>query len=327
MWPPMKTRRAMLAQTGALLAGAAGVWWLRDKVVWPAPHPQFAGGGATSGWLPFLAGPQLVVTLAEANGHSLGALIDSGAQSSVIDRGAAERLGVQGGAPIPMLAYGVTGKPQIGRGATLSVRLGALSLPALRTAVLDLSPIVQATGGRVELVLGQDVLRRVVAEIDFPRRRLAMFAPGAAPATPGLSPAPAALRGHELTTPVTVEGYRLDAVVDTGSSAPLALSEGAARAAGLLTGRPVRVEDGVTFGGASRNRVVIARSIRFAGRAQITGAPVQIYPDGAHGALPAGLLGVGALSPFRVRLDLGAGALALAAENAGSENGAPGDGA
>ena len=111
---------------------------------------------------------------------------------------------------------------------------------------------------------------------------------------------------------MSVEGYRLDAVVDTGSSAPLALSERVARAAGLLTGRPVRVEDGVTFGGASRNRVVMARSLRFAGQAAITGAPVQIYPDAVHGALPDGLLGVGALSPFRVRLDLGRGAMALA---------------
>ena len=58
-----------------------------------------------------------------------GALVDSGAQTSVIDRTAAARLGVEMGAPLPLLAYGVTGAPQVGRAAVTDVVLEGLSLP------------------------------------------------------------------------------------------------------------------------------------------------------------------------------------------------------
>ena len=307
----MRTRRSILAQGAALVAGAAGVWWLREEVLWPAPHPAFAPGAGGSGWLPFLDGPELVAVAATVNGQPIGALIDSGAQSSVIDRAAAARLGVETGAPLPMIAYGVTGAPQVGRAATLDVALGALSLPKMRVAMLDIGPLVAATGRRVELVIGQDVLREVVLDLDLPARRLALRPPGPPPA--GLRPVSSRLHGRELLARVAVDGYALEAVVDTGSSSPLALSEHVAQAAGLLApGRRVRLEEGVTFGGAARNRVVVAHSLSLAGQTPLRCAPVQIYPDAGAGALPDGLVGVGVLREFRVWLDLGRGALALA---------------
>ena len=125
------------------------------------------------------------------------------------------------------------------------VALQGLSLPRLHLAVLDLTPIVQATEGQVELVIGQDVLRRLAVDLDFPQARLALRPSGERPPGVDLRAAPARLHGRELTTEVAVEGRTVSAVVDTGSSAALALSEREARAAGLLApGRPSRMETG-----------------------------------------------------------------------------------
>ncbi|MBE7217092.1 MAG: retroviral-like aspartic protease family protein [Caulobacteraceae bacterium] len=305
----MRSRRAALTQLAAVVAGGAAVWWLRDQVVFPTPRPRFTLGDQGSGWLSFL-GPGLVAVPALAAGQAVGALIDSGAQTSVLDRAAAERLGVTPGAPIPMLAYGVTGGPQMGRSGAVDVALGALALPGLHVALLDLAPIVEATDGRVELVLGQDLLRRVVADLDFPNGRLALRPPDA-PSPGALSPLPTRMRGRELTAPVMLEGHALQAVVDTGSSAALAVSEAAARAAGLLApGRSSVVQPGVTFGGASAYRVVTAARFSWAGQPALSDVPVQVFHTPAASALaPDALLGVGAMQARRLSLRLGAGEL------------------
>ena len=305
----MRTRRRLLAQTAALAAGAAGAWWLRREVAFPAPQAVFDPDAADGGWTAFLGGPQLVAVGAAVGGAAIGALVDSGAQTSVIDRAAAARLGVPAGALLPLLAYGVTGAPQVGHAAVADVALGGLSLPGLHLAVLDLQPIVQATGRLVELVIGQDVLRRAAVDIDFPRGRLAFHPSGARPSGVALSALPARLHGHELLAGVGVEGHALEAVVDTGSSSALALSERAARAAGLLdAGRTVRTEIGVTFGGAGSDRLVTVESLSLAGRRPLRGVAVQVFPTPSGlGQAPDALLGVGAFLRDRVLLDLARG--------------------
>lgn len=315
----MTTRRALLTQLGLLGAAGAGAWWLKREVVFPAPHASFAGPDG-SGWLDFALPEPLTAVEARLSGlraipggvHPVGALIDSGAQTSVLDARTAERLGVRPGAPLPLLAYGVSGRPQVGRAARLDVALGGLVLPGLRVALLDLGPIVEATGGAATLVLGQDVLRQAVLDVDFPGRRLALRPPGFALVPEGGAPAAARLASGELMTAVKVEGAAPAwAVVDTGSSAALALSERAAAAAGLLDGRAATWSAGVTFGGASRSRTVRAARVAF-GHVSLEDVAVQIYAGGAAGALPDGLLGAGALDRLQVRLDLARGALGLA---------------
>lgn len=315
----MTSRRALLTQLGLFGAAGAGVWWLKREVVFPSPRAVFPGPDG-SGWLPFALPEPLTAVRAGLSGlkavpggvHPVGALIDSGAQTSVLDARMAARLGVEPGPPLPLLAYGVSGRPQVGRAARLDVALGGLRLPGLRVALLDLGPIVEATGGAAALVLGQDVLRQAVLDVDFPNRRLALRPPGFAPVPDGGAPTAARLHGGELLTAVTVEGTAPSwAVVDTGSSAALALSERAAAAAGLLDGRTASWSAGVTFGGASRSRTVRAARVAF-GDVSLEDVAVQIYAAGATGALPDGLLGAGALDRLRVRLDLSRGALGLA---------------
>jgi predicted aspartyl protease len=306
------SRRSLLSQAGLIAAVGAAAWWARDHVLWPAPRLALAPGAAGSGWLAFqLAEQGVPIVDVRIAGQPFRALVDSGAQSSVIDRGLAMRLGLPTAIAGPVIvAYGVSGGPQLGRAATLDVGLGALTLQGLRAALFDLSGIATASGRLFSLILGQDVLRTLVGDFDFPGQRLA-FQPAATYALPtGARPVPAELKGRELRVPVTVEGAPLQVVVDTGASAHLSLSTETAEAAGLFDGRPTGWVPSVTFGGSGADRLVTVREFAFAGRTW-RDIPVHVF-DPSGGRVPSGLLGVGALEDDRVVVDLAAGRLHLA---------------
>ena len=296
-----------------LAVGGGAVWLLRDRVLWPTPRPAFAAGDGGSGWLSLAPGVAVPVVDAVLNGETVRALVDSGAQATVVDRELAERLRLMNALSVPMIAFGVSGAPQTGRGARLEVALGGLTLPALHAAALDLSPLsaLRGAGPPVALVIGQDVLRTVLLDLDLPHERLAFHARESLHAPPGLQAVPARSRGRELWTDVVVEGMALEVAVDTGLSSALALSEELARSAGLLAeGRPVRRTRSVTLGGASDGREVLADTLELGGRV-LRRAPVAVYARGPASLIPPGLLGSGAFRRTRAMLDLGAGRLLM----------------
>ena len=317
----MISRRFLLGRTAVLAAAAGGMWLLRDRVIWPRPQPAFgarsgngdeADDGAGSGWLDLQ--PDLLVPVVQAvvDGRPVRALVDSGAQASVVDRTLAAELGAISALGVPMLAFGVSGAPQTGRPAVVDVRLGDLTLTRLHVAALDLGPLGALRGASDQpaaLVIGQDVLRTLVLELDYPSGRLAFR-----PAGTGLEGAvavPARRDGAELVVEVAVEGYAVQAVVDTGLSAALALSDELAAAAGLLgPDRRVRTTRSVTLGGPAAGREILADTLAF-GRRTIRHAPVAVYPRSSVSLIPRALLGSGAFRRSRALLDLGEARLLL----------------
>lgn len=310
----MVSRRAFLPQIAVLAAAGAGAWWVRGHVLWPPPRPIFAQG-VSSGWIPFTDSSQdLPVVAARVNGAEITALIDSGSQSSVLDRGLAKRLGVAAGQLSPVvLAFGVSGSPRLGRGAAVDVALPGVALRGLHAAIFDLEPVTEASRRDFGLILGQDVLAQVVADIDFPQGRLAFHARQGFTPPPDARAVPARAQGRELLVPVTVEAAPLELVLDTGASGALALSQATAQAAGLLSSRQVGSTPSIGFGGVAQDQVVQAGSVTFAGETR-HGVLVHIYAPGQGAPVPSGLLGVGSLEGFRVILDIGAPALHLVAE-------------
>lgn len=312
----VSTRRSFLRsslRSAAWLAGGAGAaWLLRDQVFWPAPDAASIEGGASSGWLPFVAprGLRLVTVEVGLNGRAVTALLDSGAQYSVVDRAFAEAAGLRDWLAPPLVAYGVGGQPQLGQGVRLDLTLGDMRLNGLRAASLALGPLAQAVGSPVPLILGQDVLQALVADIDFPLRRVAFRrGKGYAPPEPAV-PADARRVGRALHAQVTVEGAPLEVLVDTGSSAALALSTETARAAGLLDGRPVRANRSVVLGGVVEGGAVRVETLSFGGQV-LRDAEMQLFRPVAAPGFPKGLLGVEALRRRRAILDLAGGRLHL----------------
>lgn len=308
----MRSRRSVLSSALLLAGGAGAAWWLRDRVFWPVASVGVSASGGDSGWLPFASNRLALPTATtELAGTTVTALIDSGAQTSVIDRQLAERLGLPTAVAPPMVAFGLGGEPQAGRGADLDLRLGGLRLERVRAAVLELGPLADRKGADAPLVLGQDVLSAVIAEIDFPGRRLRLRTPERHVTPEGAAEAPVRKRGRALLATVRIEGAAIEVVIDTGASAALSLSSEAAGAAGLLDGRPSRRASSLVLGGVSEGAVVTVERLVFAGVTRREAA-VHVFPDRPLPGFPDGLLGVGALEDFRVVLDHAGGRMLLA---------------
>lgn len=300
-------RRDLLIRLGLVAGAAGGAWWVRDHVVWRRPTAAFADG--PTDWLPYAEARATTPTLAlRVNGRPVRALVDSGAQYSAVDRSLVQQLGRTHLFDIPMVAYGVGGGAQMGRGATLDVAVGAggkaLRLDGLRAAILDLGPLAGDAGLGAGLILGQDVLAELVLELDAQARRL-RFAPRAGWTPPSaLTALPVRRAGRALQTTITVEGATVEAVVDTGASALLALTRDAAQGVGLLDGRERRAGRSIVLGGMIRAETVRVRTLTI-GDELYRRAEVAIYEDVPVPGFPRALVGMAAFAERRMAMDLG----------------------
>jgi len=299
-------RRDLLIRLGLVAGGLGGAWWVRENVLWRKPDTTFGPDGST-GWLdydePVNSVPTVRVSVA---GRSIRALVDSGAQYSVIDRGFFQTLGQTRTFDLPLVAYGVGGQPQLGKGTTLGVTVGDLRIEALRAAILDLGLLASAEGLGTPIILGQDVLAGVVLDIETEARRLRMVNPAMFRMPAGLQPVPVRRSGDAVMTDVTVEGAVIAAVIDTGASALLALSQEAATGAGLLDGRAERAGASIVLGGAIAARIVEARTVTVGDRLY-RAVELPIYADVGLPGFPGALLGMEAFQGQRVVLNTTAG--------------------
>jgi predicted aspartyl protease len=295
----------------ALGGGGGALWLVRDRLPWPPLEVRFANGRNTP-WQRLPARGGLIEIPVSVNGTPVRAAVDSGAQFSAIDRDLAARLGLPRTLAAPLIAYGVSGGPSITHTVRLKLALPGLEVPQLRAAALPLADIAFATGRDFQLLIGRDVLGRLILETDFPMGRTRFLAPGAFTPSRDAHVVPLGSRRGAATAPVQVEAAPpIEVMVDTGATAVLALSDAAARAAGLLApGRRVSRAHSVSLGGLSLDRMVVARSIRL-GDVTVRDAAVQVYSPAASAPAPDGLLGTGLLGRFRMALDLGGRRLVL----------------
>jgi predicted aspartyl protease len=302
-------RRSLLIRTAGLAAVVGGAWWARETLLWPKPVLTFGEGGATP-WLPYVRYSRVPTVRVRLDGLEVVALIDSGAQYSVIDRALVAALPSAGRSlfDIPLVAYGVGGGAQVGRGTTLEVDLPGLAIGGLRAAILDLGPLASEDGLKTPLILGQDVLGEAVLALDPARRHARLVRPDAFVRPPDLAPAMVRRRGGSLVAEVTVEGSAIEAVVDTGASALLGLSREAATGAGLMDGRPQGSGVSLVLGGALRSTTVEARTVTFANHLYRR-VSVGVFDQPPLPNFPGGLVGMEAFRGRRAAIDLGAGTL------------------
>jgi predicted aspartyl protease len=302
-------RRNFLIRAVGLAALVGGAWWARETLLWPDPDLNFADDGATP-WLPYARRANVPTVEIGIGGREVIALIDTGAQYSVIDRRLVEALPAQARSifEMPLVAYGVGGGSQMGRGTTVDVDLPGLGVGKLRAAILDLGPLASERGLNTPLILGRDVLEHLVLALDPARRHVRLIAPGAFVRPPDLAPTAVRRTGGGLIAEVTVEGVIVDAVVDTGASALLALDQATAQTAGLLDGRPHEVGTSLVLGGAMRAAVVEARTVTFANHLYQR-VQVGVFDQPPLPNFPGALIGMEAFAGRRAAFDLGAGAL------------------
>ena len=131
-----------------------------------------------------------------------------------------------------------------------------------------------------------------MAEIDFGARWAALHRPKFFQPPAEAEPAPARSRLRGLQASLTLEGQRIEALFDTGSSTPLSLSRASAERLGLLDTKPLRSDETVVFGGVTRSEVVRAESLTFAGRT-LKDVEVSVFDTSGVPGFPEGLVEIG----------------------------------
>ncbi|KAK0339769.1 hypothetical protein LTR94_033235, partial [Friedmanniomyces endolithicus] len=123
-----------------------------------------------------------------------------------------------------------------------------------------------------------DVLQKLIFEVDAPERRMRFLSRSDWRAGADLRPIEVKKAGKALQTTVSLEAGSVEAVVDTGASAVLAVTRETARAAGLLDGRDSRPGQSIVLGGVVRADTVVARTLTI-GDDLHRDAEVAIYDD------------------------------------------------
>jgi predicted aspartyl protease len=298
----MVSRRALIPRLALLGAAGGALWLVRDRLPWLGPDIRFARGKPTT-WLPVVGDGVLLEVDVQVNGTAVRAVIDSGAQVSAVDAALAQRLKLPRTTALPFLAYGVSGDPALTHTVALDLAVPGFSASGVRAATLDLHGLSGVGGRDFAMLIGHDILSRMVVEANMPARQVRLLPPGAyQPPRDGLT-VPIQMRHGAPLVAVRVEGGpAVRVLLDTGASNLLALSSATARRIGLAAAdRQLGAAASVGVGGVSINRQVRVRTLDL-GALTVRDAPVQIYAPSQ--AAKEGLLGSGFLRGYRYALDL-----------------------
>ncbi len=153
-------------------------------------------------------------------------VLDTGAEMSVMTGAAAARLRLRSDPWISTTLRGATGLLE--RRADVDVHqalAGGTELFQSRPGIGLTLPVTTADLGGADGLLGGDILRHFTLRLDMPGHRLFLLA------AQTLSPTPTEVHLRQfrhtlLLAPVTLDGARLTALVDTGSSATLLNARG-----------------------------------------------------------------------------------------------------
>lgn len=124
----------------------------------------------------------LLYVQGELDGTPLRMIVDTGANRTILDKGAADRLGVDAGPELlPVVGCLASAASEAAVGA---LRLGPVAVSLDAVAILDLSPMAPKLGEGVDGIIGADLLVATGAVIDYgtSELRMAYLAPGTAEA-------------------------------------------------------------------------------------------------------------------------------------------------
>lgn len=206
------------------------------------------------------------------NGRATTAVLDSAAETSVLDRAFAARLGLRGGAPATAQGTGTaTIDATLVGGVTIAV--AGLRLASKRVAVIDLADLARRLRlGRLDVIVGRDLFDAARLAIDLDRGSLVVVDRSRPP--PGVRLPLTLLRGIEAM-PCAVEGRPARADFDLGNGGTVLVGTGFAARHRLLDGRATSTIPGGGIGGETRQTTFTLRSLDLAGR-RFTDLPCAI---------------------------------------------------
>ncbi|SDA35856.1 retropepsin-like aspartic protease [Sphingomonas sp. NFR15] len=265
----------------------------------------FARGKTSSGWLPFeyVAGTRIFVRTT-VNGRSVLAMLDSGASSTVLDRRFAASLGLS--AKGDLTGQGAGGSTPYGVIQGVTVKLGDLSWTGGDAVAIDLSAVEKQVGHPLPMVLGGELFRDAVVEIDFKNRRIAFHNPSSYRAAPNARAVALTPAGENQAISVLVEGRAAKLLFDLGNAGAVDLFPGFWEQPGFDDNRRTSTTFAGGVGGMSVQKVTMLRTIALGG-ATFEELPSRLEDRQSSLAARSGDLdgniGMGVLSPFHLVVD------------------------
>ena len=230
----------------------------------------------------------LKVTVA-GKSEPLNFLLDSGAGASVLDLGAAQRLGIKLGAS--QSVQGVSGRSTAYRVKDFAARAADVAIPSSLLAV-DLSGPSRACHQRIDGLLGADFFRNRIVQIDYAAHTIRLLERNEVNAA-GCEVLPLTVRNDAFCAHVSVNGNSSEWMrLDTGCNTALEW---------VVTGDKAKKLGGTTLGIHSGSVREIHTDIQL-GEKRITAVKTGIH-TGQMFAGEAGLIGNGLLSRFTVTFD------------------------
>ncbi len=264
---------------------------------------HWAGAGSTGPLAFNLLNGNRIYIPAKVNGVPVEVLLDSGAETTILDTSFAQRIGSKSVGSVT--AVGTGGEDQAGLANDVTITIGNITLNAGTVGVLDLSGVSKRIGVPLPVILGRQIFLQSIVDLDPSGPTIAfidpaVFSPPADAVEVPLEP----LNGLR-TVPVSIEGRPVVPMTfDLGNGGYMFLEHAYWEHNQLLERRRSSTRSSGAIGGENINRVATLKSVRFAGTtfhdvpAQFNTADVETDSD-----REAGNVGLPLLGQFRLLID------------------------
>lgn len=254
-------------------------------------------------WLPFafFEGERIFID-ARVNGKPVSVLLDSGAEASVLDRAFLDTLGLADGVNTVAKGFNATTAASIVQ--SVSIDLGTVEMRGLTVASIDLSTVASQLRHPLPMILGAEIFREAVVDIDFAGRRIAFEDPASFSPPQGAIAASVTADNGLYLIGAMIAGKPARLEFDLGSGAPLTLWRSFWSRFPLPQRRSTTLIGGV--GGTGEAGIADVPHINIGG-ADFASVPTILMPDAGQGSSimrSDGNVGLPLLKRFRLIVDL-----------------------
>jgi hypothetical protein len=240
---------------------------------------------------------------AKVNGREVEVLLDSGADSTVLDRTFAESIGRT--AIGSAVATGSGGEMEAGYAKGVEISIGSMTLQLPTVGVIDLAEVSNRIAIPLPVILGKDVFLQSIVDIDPSKETIEFHHPSNFTPPAGAALVPLLPVGSLRVVPVSVEGLpEAPMIFDLGNGGYMSLTPAYWQKHDLLAGRRSSTRSSGAIGGEQINQVATLKTVRFAGvtfrnvPAQFNSPNIETDSD-----REAGNVGMPLLRRFRMMID------------------------